>query len=308
MLGTVFKPFRVLCNILETVRRYLNYKHKAIKVFLKLDFKNAFNELERNPMLLAALTICPEIFPYVKQCYATPSVLWFGDFEIMSQRGCQQGDPCGPPLFCMAMRDMTHVLKSELNIWYLDDGWLGGDPEVVLEDLKTIISKATELGLQLNFDRCELKILGNDFNHEIYNKLNEIAPGITLKEGEKTLLGAPLTNDGISGEIRAKMNKLNLMVDRLKKMNSHQSFFLLRNSLLIPKLTYLLRSTPCWRSINDLQDYNNIIKSAIKDIINCSLNEEAWKKFLLTTVALVSETSQNSVTPVSWDRYTQLLT
>lgn len=73
----------------HAARRYINYNHSSTKVFLKLDFRNAFNELERSPMLLAATKMCPEIYPYVKQCYGTPSCLWFGDFEIMSQRGCQ---------------------------------------------------------------------------------------------------------------------------------------------------------------------------------------------------------------------------
>lgn len=162
----------------HAARRYVNFSHTSTKVMIKIDFANAFNELERNPMLVAALEMCPEIHPYLHQCYSTPSILWFGEFIIKSQRGCQQGDPCGPPLFCMAIHEMTSGLLSELNLWYLDDGTLAGDPETVLQDLETIIKKSSDLGLRLNFSKCELKVIGNDEGQKIFNSFNEIAPGI----------------------------------------------------------------------------------------------------------------------------------
>lgn len=260
----------------HAARRYVNHNHVSTKVMIKLDYVNAFNELERNPMLHSAFDMCPEIHPYLHQCYSTPSILWFGDFIISSQRGCQQGDPCGPPLFCMAIHEMVRGLLSEMNIWYLDDGTLAGDPQTVLEDLKTIIQKSAELGLRLNFSKCEIKVIGTDVNQEIVNAFNEIAPGISAVEGNINLLGAPLTDSGISNEIKAKINKLKLMVHRLKDLNSHQSFFLLRNSFSIPRLTFLLRSTPCWRSMPDLEEYNKILKAAVEGIINCNLSDAAW--------------------------------
>lgn len=152
----------------HAARRFVNFNHPSTKVFVKIDYRNAFNELERNPMLLSTWNMCPEIFPYVKQCYSSPSILWFGDFEISSQRGCQQGDPCGPPLFCMAIHEMARSLQSELNIWYLDDGSLGGDPDVVFDDLQKIIQKSVDLGLTLNFQKCEMMIIGSGNQQEIY--------------------------------------------------------------------------------------------------------------------------------------------
>lgn len=113
-------------------------------------------------MLLTTYQKFPGIYPFIKQCYSTPSKLTFGDYDLLSQRGCQQGDPCGPALFCISIHEMVSVLKSELNIWYLDDGSLGGSPEVVLNDLSTIIAMSANLGLRLNFSKCELMILGDD--------------------------------------------------------------------------------------------------------------------------------------------------
>lgn len=76
---------------------------------------------------------------------------------------------------------MTRALQSELNIWYLDDGSLGGNPDTVLEDLKTVIQMAAAIGLRLNFSKCEIMVLGDDYDNEIYNKFNNIAPGHNLE-------------------------------------------------------------------------------------------------------------------------------
>lgn len=50
-------------------------------------------------------------------------------------------------------------------------------------------------------------------------------------------------------------------------MNSLQAFFLLRHSLSIPMVTFLLRTTPCWRSRKDLIDYDSVLKAAVEVII-----------------------------------------
>lgn len=162
-------------------RHFVNFRHSSTKIFIKLDFKNAYNELERHPMLQAVKDKCPEILLFMKQCYEHPTWLSFGDFSMLSQRGCQQGDPCGPAIFCLGIHEMVESLQSEFNIWYMDDGSIGGAPDVVMNDLQTIIAKSAEIGLQLNFSKCEVKILGTVGLTErahILQLVNQIAPGI----------------------------------------------------------------------------------------------------------------------------------
>lgn len=68
---------------------------------------------------------------------------------ILSQRGVQQGDPLGPALFCLVVQEIIDSLQDlDLNVWYLDDGTIGGTPFVVLNALKTIIYKTKEIGLE----------------------------------------------------------------------------------------------------------------------------------------------------------------
>ena len=93
---------------------------------LKLDFKNAFNTLCRDKMLRAVQTFIPVLLPFVHSFYSAPSSLCWGDKIIQSMEGVQQGDPLGPLLFCLTIHPLVFLLKSELSIWYLDDGTIEG--------------------------------------------------------------------------------------------------------------------------------------------------------------------------------------
>lgn len=268
----------------HAARHFVNFDHESIKVLAKLDFRNAYNEIERHPMLQATKEKCPEIFPFMRQCYAQPSWLSFGDFGMLSQRGCQQGDPCGPAIFCLSIHDMILALTAEFNIWYMDDGSIGGSPDTVLNDLKTIIDKSADLGLQLNFTKCEIKILGSNSHNDrtrILEQFNEIAPGIIDRPDDIELLGSPLTIAGIRSAIQRKIEKLKLMVQRLDKLNSHHSYCLMRSSLTIPQLNYLLRTTPCWLALDMLEEYDRILKTAMEGIVNCNFSVESWDEATL---------------------------
>ena len=95
------------------------------QVFLKLDFKNAFNSVRRDKVLQSARQHIPEVFPYVYSCYSTPSTLRFAHSYLSSAEGVQQGDPLGPLLFCLAIHPLILQLKAEFRVFYLDDGSLG---------------------------------------------------------------------------------------------------------------------------------------------------------------------------------------
>ena len=95
---------------------------------LKLDFSNAFNSrpIHRDVILSAVHHYTPCLLKFVYSCYAEPSHLVFGENIIQSEEGAQQGDPLGPLLFCLSFHNLIQQLKSELNLWYIDDGTIGG--------------------------------------------------------------------------------------------------------------------------------------------------------------------------------------
>ena len=115
-------------------------------ILLKLDFRNAFNTVRRDKILAVARDMVPEIFPFIFACYSAPSTLFFRDTTLLSAEGVQQGDPLGPLLFCLVIHPLVLQLGSELRLFYLDDGTLGGPEEEVLRDFEFIECEAASLG------------------------------------------------------------------------------------------------------------------------------------------------------------------
>lgn len=71
------------------------------------------------------------------------------------------------------------MLASELNIWYLDDGTLGGDPETVFEDFKLLIEECKKIGLEVNPSKFEVFLCGNK-EKPIVDQFNPLSPGSTV--------------------------------------------------------------------------------------------------------------------------------
>lgn len=162
--------------IIHAVRTFLNFNEENLaNILLKIDFKNAFNSIERDDMLNQIKEHTPKLYPFLWQCYASASHLFFGIDTIPSLIGCQQGDPCGPLVFCLAIHSIIKSVNTELNAWYLDDGTLGGQQEIVFENFKRIINECVRIGLEVNPSKCEIHF-SNDVDLNDWNEFNKIAP------------------------------------------------------------------------------------------------------------------------------------
>jgi hypothetical protein len=84
---------------IHTTGTFVNNNQNRRKVLLKLDFKNAFNSVERDCILKKVQSHTPHIYPYLYQCYRNPSTLFCGDHLISSSAEAQQGDSYGPMIF-----------------------------------------------------------------------------------------------------------------------------------------------------------------------------------------------------------------
>ena len=148
------------------------------KVFLKLDFSNAFNTIDREAILREVRNHMPSLAAFVDFCYARPSKLVFGA-TISSESGVQQGDPLGPLLFCLALQPLLQELASsratvglQLVFSYLDDLCLAGDALCVGRALNTLMARCADIGLKLSTgivsetgevlskDKCEFVLAG----------------------------------------------------------------------------------------------------------------------------------------------------
>ena len=109
--------------------------------------------------------------------HTLPLYIILGGEILASAEGIQQGDPLGPLLFCLTIHELCSKLQSELCIFYLDDGTLGGNRSEVLQDLEVVNREGRDLGLQLNHQKSEV-ISSDD---------SSIAAILSFLEGARTV-------------------------------------------------------------------------------------------------------------------------
>ena len=138
-------------------------------------------------------------------------------------------------------------------------------------------SRSKELGLNLNYSKCEVIGLSltttERWNETPYNF-------IPVNPQMATLLGAPIGRGGVDKAIASQCATLQTARRRLSFLSSHEALYLLKHSLSIPKLQYLLRTAPCFLS-GELQEYDYILSNAVMSITNTSLDATALSQAAL---------------------------
>ncbi|CAG9135278.1 unnamed protein product [Plutella xylostella] len=267
---------------IHATRSFAMSEARRNDIIVKVDVRNAFNSIERDVILSKVKSSAPNLYPFVHQCYSSPSNLFYGVNLIESQVGVQQGDPLGPLLFSLAVQDVIASLHSPLNIWYLDDGTIGGSPEVVIEDLKILVEGFGDLGLRLNSQKCELFSCSGDVPQELRSELESVIPGVVyVDKAEFTLLGAPIFPEGIPAVLMSKLNTLLATKPHLKHLSAHVALTILRGSLSMPRLTYSLRTAPVWRHGEAASQYDKALKELLECIINIEMTPPQWDQAAL---------------------------
>ena len=242
---------------------------------LKLDFSNAFNTIRRDAMFDAVRQELPELYSFVRMCYNNTSLLSFGEHLLRSDEGVQQGDPLGPLLFCVSTMKLARSMTSELNLWYLDDGTIGGELRDLLHDLDTVRRVGATLGLLLNEDKCE--IVTND--DSVVSSFRTVMPNILhIPCKDAVLLGAPIGNESaIDTMLQSKLAVFQRLANRLKTLNAQDALFLLKNCFGMPEVLHVLRCAPCYNSAV-LSQYDTVIKQTLQVILNIDLTESVWSQ------------------------------
>ena len=125
------------------------------KWVLQVDLINAYNEVDRSTVLEETARHFPECLAWVKTCYGAPSVLKFGQADILSALGLHQGDPLAGLLFCLALKPVVDAIEFEvptlsLNAWYCDDGNLNGSKDELATVVDIILREGRPRGLILS--------------------------------------------------------------------------------------------------------------------------------------------------------------
>ena len=149
--------------------------------------------------------------------------------------------------------------------------------------MKTIIYQSPHLGLELNGSKCEVILGEMDLSsaNVALAMLREVAPDVHLLQRDTaTLLGAPLFHSTLSSSLRSKIHVLERLTSRLECLHAHDTLFLLKNCLAIPKLMYLLRSSPAWQASEDLEAFDAVL---YQSICNINLDSATWLQATLPT-------------------------
>ena len=262
----------------HATRKYLQ-NLPSENAMLKLDFRNGFNSVRRDKVLEAVRDLNPDVYPLAHSSYSTSSSLLWGNKVIQSQEGVQQGDTLGPLLFCLAIHRHCEQLRSPLCVMYLDDVSVEGSMNDVLHDLD-VIKAGENLGLFLNCSKCEVICHDDTVRGHIAFAL----PGAMVVNSESAcLLGSPLGDvASIDASLEEKILALSIMGSRFPHLSAHDSHTLLRHSFAIPKLHYLLHTTPCFLS-NLLEKYDSTLRSILSSVTNTPLlqNDKAWMQATL---------------------------
>ena len=101
---------------------------------------------------------------------------------------------------------------------------------------------------------------------------------------QATLLGSPIGSiESVNSAIRTKVNALKIIGSRLHHLNAHDAFCLLHHAYSIPKMLYILRSSPCFLS-SQLEEFDHLQRLILSDIANINLvdNDSVWTQASLS--------------------------
>ena len=254
-------------------RVYLNHLPPD-KAMVKVDFRNAFNTIRRDKMIRAVREHIPDLLPFVHSAYSSPSILLWNDVQVLSAEGIQQGDPIGPMLFSLTIHDLVSSLSSEFNVFYLDDGTIGGNLNDLQSDLLRIEDEGQSLGLYLNVVKSEIISCEQSAVGDVLSAF----PGLRFVDiHQASLLGSPLSSGAMVACLDFQIAQLKLIGERLCHLQTHDAITILRHSFAIPKLLHILRTSPAFSSPL-LTSWDNLLMSIVSRITNINFNvgDSSW--------------------------------
>ena len=247
---------------------------------LLVDFANAFNNIDREAMFVAFRHRLPGLSAWMELCYSCHPILRMGNEVIHSCCGVQQGDPLGPLGFSLTLHPIIERIKAEvpslaLNAWYLDDGTLVGPPESLSAALDIIERDGPSLGLHLSRAKSLLYAPSqSDASQSL------LPPGIPITSGGFSLLGCPIGPPSYCEEVlQSRITKVRESLVALHDMrDSHLETTLLRSCLALPKVMYVLRTSPPSYIMQAARDFDEAVRETLQIIVGVPLSEWSWLK------------------------------
>ena len=238
-------------------------------VLLKIDFKNAFNLMDRNAFIKASSTMFPGLERWTRWCYTQSPLLIYDHSRIFeSMCGVQQGDPLGPLYFCCGLQsivDRIVALQPAYNKWYMDDGGIIGSPELLHQVWTILKTEGPPLGLHLNPTKCEWSWL--NAKCELPCPIEQVT---LVPTNEIQMLGVPLGSiDFSSRMVEGKLITISTKVlSKLEEFDDPQAaMYLLRLSYGIVRANHFMRTTPLHAWINVAVKFDDAVRDSVAKIL-----------------------------------------
>eukprot|EP01127_Copromyxa_protea_P014070 TRINITY_DN386_c0_g1_i8.p1 TRINITY_DN386_c0_g1~~TRINITY_DN386_c0_g1_i8.p1 ORF type:complete len:1404 (-),score=287.75 TRINITY_DN386_c0_g1_i8:242-4453(-) len=270
--------------IIEAVKAVDTFMdHERDFVILQADFRNAFNTISRAAFVRAAERHLPSIARWVRWCYTPKSNLLVSSADsdrpevIKSEEGAQQGDPLGPLLFCLAIKDLTESIRSLpggeaplLNAWFFDDGTLAGSSLQVCRALDIIQAQGPAIGLSLNQSKSVLYWPAFKDCPDSPDRRDPFPLEFKRSLEGIVCLGAPIGNSSFIERhlMETSFNKSKVALERLRELEDPQiCFALLRNCAGFCRINYLARSLDCSTTNQLSLDFDRLTESVLVNLL-----------------------------------------
>ena len=100
----------------------------------------------------------------------------------------------------------------------------------------------------------------------------------TNATSDMELLGSAILDQAVKKAIANKLHTYHLMTHRLQQLDTHTGFFILKNAFSLPRLLFLLRSSPCYRHSDDLAPYDECTRTTAESNFNVQFDDTGWKQ------------------------------
>ena len=198
------------------------------------------------------------------------------------------GDPLGPLLFSLGLRRLTAALPATpRSVWYLDDGTLGGPISLVKAAFDRVVSFAGTIGMTVNVAKTEVCPISGPF--DVDSICAAFGGAKVIPYSELELLGSPIgpidSPDQLSGSVEIHLEQIATLGQSLQGLSSHHRLFLLNYCVGIPRLLYMIRSSPCFLVPEVLRNIDASFRQFLTETLNIQLDDKAWRQASLPVKA-----------------------
>ena len=133
------------------------FQEESTEAMIFVDASNAFNNLNRQAILLNVTTICPSLAPALINTYRSPSRLFVGGQCLLSKVGTTQGDPLAMAMYAIGTKPLIDRLNGiSKQVRYADNSAAGSTVENIKRWWDELVEFGPLYGYYLNSSKTHI--------------------------------------------------------------------------------------------------------------------------------------------------------